>query len=223
MNRPSFSALLAFLFALPVTARAEPPPKFAKWEKAITAFENADRANPPAKGALLFVGASAIVRWKTLADDYPDQRVLNRGFGGSQIADSTHFAERMIFPYDPRMILLRAGGNDIHAGKSAERVLADFKDFVAKVRTKFPETEIVFISISPAPSRWSEAGTQKAANAFIEAYIRATPHLKYVETYDMVLGADGKPRPELFVEDQLHFTPAGYKLLAERVRPVLPK
>jgi lysophospholipase L1-like esterase len=223
MNRPLILALLAFVFVLPPALRAENPPDFAKWEKAISAFEEADRANPPAKGALLFVGASGIVRWKTLAEDYPDQRVLNRGFGGSQIADSTHFAERMIFPYAPRMILLRAGGNDIHAGKSAERVAADFKEFVGKVRTKLPEADIVFISISPAASRWEEAGIQKAANALIEAYIRETPHLKYVETYDMVLGADGKPRPELFVEDQLHFTPEGYKLLKERVRPALPK
>lgn len=223
MNRPSFLALLAFVFLLLPALRAEQPPNFAKWEKAIGAFEEADRAHPPAKGAVLFVGASAIVRWKTLAEDYPDLCVLNRGFGGSQIADSTHFAERMIFPYEPRMILLRAGGNDIHAGKSAEKVFVDFTAFVAKVRTKFPDTEIVFISISPAPSRWAEAETQKAANALIADYIRTAPHLKYVETYDMVLGADGKPQPELFVEDQLHFTPAGYKLLAERVRPVLPK
>lgn len=223
MNRPSLLALFAVVFLLPSVLRAEAPPNFAKWEKAITAFETADRANPPAKGAVLFVGASVFVRWKTLAEDFPEQRVLNRAFGGSQIADSTHFAERMIFPYEPRMILLRAGGNDIHSGKSADRVFADFKAFVAKIRSKFPETPIVFVSISPSPSRWAQAGTAKAANALIAAYIRETPNLQYVETYDMVLGADGKPRPELFVADQLHFTPAGYKLLTERVRPVLPK
>jgi len=55
----------------------------------------------------------------------------------------------------------------------------------------------------------------------IEAYTRQTPRLKYVDTYDMVLGADGQPRPDLFVEDKLHFNAAGYKLLAERVRPYL--
>jgi len=223
MNRPSLLVSLAFLLVVPPAVHAEAPPNFAKWEKAIAAFETADRANPPAKGAVLFVGASGFVRWKTLAEDFPEQRVLNRAFGGSQIAESTHFAERIIFPYEPRMILLRAGGNDIHSGKSAERVAADFKSFVAKVRSRFPETPIVFVSISPSASRWPEAATAKAANALIAAYIRETPNLQYVETYDMVLGADGKPRPELFVEDRLHFTPAGYKLLAERVRPVLPK
>jgi lysophospholipase L1-like esterase len=47
--------------------------------------------------------------------------------------------------------------------------------------------------------------------------------LKYIETYETTLGTDGKPRPELFVEDKLHFNAEGYKLLAERVRPYLPR
>ncbi|MGO9586419.1 MAG: hypothetical protein ACLP2Y_09505, partial [Limisphaerales bacterium] len=60
-------------------------------------------------------------------------------------------------------------------------------------------------------------------NAMVEEYARRTPHLQYIETYAMVLGADGKPRPELFLADQLHYNVAGYKLLVERVRPFLPK
>ena len=104
-----------------------PPPRvaqaadFEKWEKEIAAYEQADRTSPPPKGGLLFIGSSTIRLWKTLAQDFHQHRVINRGFGGSQIADSTHFAERIIFPYAPRMILLRAGGNDIHAGSKIIR------------------------------------------------------------------------------------------------------
>src|SRR5438128_1146008 len=102
---------------------------FAKWEKEIAAYEQMDRTNPPPRGALLFVGSSTIRRWETLAKDFPQHQVINRGFGGSQIADASHFAERIIFPYEPRMIFLRAGGNDIYAGKSPEQVFADYKEF----------------------------------------------------------------------------------------------
>ena len=66
----------------------------------------------------------------------PAHPIINRGFGGNEIADSTHFADRMIFPYQPRMIFLRAGGNDIHNGKTAEQVFADFKEFVATVHAQ---------------------------------------------------------------------------------------
>jgi lysophospholipase L1-like esterase len=212
------------LLALQQTAPcAETNHNSAKWEKEIVAFEQSDRTNPPPKGALLFIGSSTIRLWKTLAEDFPDQHVINRGFGGSQIVDSTHFAERAIFPHAPRAVFLRAGGNDLWAGKSPEQVFSEFKDFVAKVHARLPDTEIVFISLCPSVARWSHADKEKRLNTLVEGFVKQTPRLKYIETYPMSLGADGKPRPELFVSDQLHFNAEGYKLLAERVRPFLPK
>jgi lysophospholipase L1-like esterase len=192
-----------------------------RWEKAIAEYEAQDRANPPAKGQVLFIGSSTIVRWKTLDKDFPEAKTINRGFGGSQIADSTYFADRIIIPYAPKAIFLRAGGNDLNAGKSVEQVFADFKAFVAKVQGKLPDTDIMFISLSPSIARWKQADQEKTLNALIKDYIAGKPHLKYIETYDMVLGTDGKPRAELFVDDKLHFSDEGYKLLIERVRPYL--
>ena len=202
---------------------AETNHNFAKWEKDIATFEQTDATNPPPKGAVEFIGSSTIARWKTLAQDFPGQPVFNRGFGGSEIVDATHFATRVVFPYAPKMIILRAGGNDLWAGKTPEQVFADFKEFTATVHAKLPGTEIVFLSLSPSPARWKQHEREKELNRLIEDFVRQTPHLKYLETYDLPLGADGQPRPELFVADQLHFNAAGYKLLAERVRPLFSK
>jgi lysophospholipase L1-like esterase len=202
---------------------AETNHDFAKWEKEIATFEQMDRTNPPPKDAVLFTGSSTIRRWTTLAQDFPGQRVINRGFGGSEILDAAHFADRIISPYAPRVIFLRAGGNDLWHGKLPEQVFADFRDFVTKVHAKLPETEIVFISLNPTPSRWVEHEKEQALNALVQEFIRGKPRLKYVDTYPMVLGADGRPRAELFVADQLHFNAAGYALLADRVRPFLPR
>ena len=212
---------LSLSFVLPscVTEAAD----FEKWEKEITAFEQADRSSPPRKGGLLFIGSSTIRLWKTLAQDFPNQSVINRGFGGSQIADSTHFSERIIFPYQPRMILLRAGGNDIHAGKSPELVFSDFRAFVIKVREKLPDVEIAYIALSPSIARWNEKEKGEALNRMIQEYSREVPGLKYIDSSSISLGSDGKPRPELFVADKLHFSPEGYKLLAASVGPHLPK
>ena len=204
----------------PTTASTRPSGT-ERFEKEIAAYEAADRDNPPPKGAILFTGSSTIRGWKSLASDFPDRVVLNRGFGGSQITDATHFADRIIFPYEPKMIVFRSGGNDIHAGKTAEQVFEDYKAFVAKVRTRLPQVPIVFISWAPAPSRWEERQTNKRFNDFVQEYTRATPRLKYVETYDTTITPDGQPRMELFVKDRLHFNEAGYKVLAERVRPAL--
>ena len=195
----------------------------AKWEKDVAAFEAADRTNPPPKNALLFLGSSTIVRWKTLEKDYPNQPIINRGFGGNEIADSTYFADRIIFPYRPKMIYLRAGGNDIHNGKSADQVFEDFKAFVSTVHGKLPDTEILFISLSPSIARWDERDANKKLNALVETYVKGKPRLKYIDTWSVPLDAKGEPRPELFVEDKLHLSPEGYKLLIERVRPYIPR
>ena len=109
------------------------------------------KINHPPKGAILFIGSSSIRLWKTLARDFPEHKVINRGFGGSQIIDSVRFAERVVLPYQPKRIVFYAGGNDINAGKAPEEVCADFKAFVEKVRGALPETRIAYISIAPNP------------------------------------------------------------------------
>ncbi len=193
----------------------------SKWENEIAAFETGDRAHPPEKGGIVFVGSSSIRLWKTLAQDFPEHHVLNRGFGGSEIADSVQFADRIIFPYEPRMVVLYAGGNDIHAGKSPERVIADFKAFATKVREHLPQAEIVGISIAGNPARWAEVEKVKAVNEAIAAHIKEQPHMKFIDVFSKMVGSDGLPLPDIFAADQLHMNPAGYKIWVEIIRPYL--
>lgn len=194
-----------------------------KWEKDIVAFEKADREHPPEKGAILFIGSSSIRLWKTLAEDFPQHRVLNRGFGGSQIEDSVYFADRIVIPYAPRQIVFYAGGNDLNAGKVPERVIADFKAFVEKVRAKLPDTEIDYISIAGNPARWAQVKKVKAVNSAIEAWIRDQPKMKFINVFAAMLGPDGLPKPDIFVADKLHMNAAGYAIWKEIVGPVLLK
>lgn len=202
--------------------RAAEPAGPARWEKTIAAFEAADKTQPPPAHAILFIGSSTIVRWKTLAQDFPQHTVINRGFGGSQIADSVFYADRIVIPYRPRMIVLRAGGNDIHAGKTPEQVAADFQAFVEKVRAKLPEVRIAYLPINASPSRWANAEREQQANQLIKAYIATGQNLDYIDASAATLGADGKPREDLFVQDRLHFNAEGYKILAAIVRKHLP-
>ncbi len=156
-----------------------------------------------------------------MAEDLPNHKVLNRGFGGSQIVDATHFADRIIIPYKPKMVLIRAGGNDIFAGKSPEQTFQDFKDFVTKIHSKLPKTEVVYIALSPSVARWNNANKEKSLNQMVLEFTKKSKRVKYLDDYDVSLGADGKPRPELFIEDKLHFNAEGNELFAARVRKFL--
>jgi len=198
------------------------PHDFARWEKEIAAFEAADRANPPQKGGILFVGSSTIRLWRSLEQDFSNHKVINRGFGGSEIADATYYAERIIFPYEPKQIFLRAGNNDIHNGRLPQEVASDFVKFVRTVRERLPKTEIVFISLCPVPDRWGEKDKNRQLNHTIRRLALEMPRVSYVDAWNISLTKTGRARPELFAPDKLHFNGEGYKLLAERVRPYLP-
>ena len=201
--------------------RAAKPAPSEKWESAIREFEKADREMPPPPAAVLFIGSSTIRLWKTLKQDFPDHAVINRGFGGSQMADSVYFADRIVLPYRPRQIIVYAGSNDLASGKSPDEVASDFKAFVAQVRAKFPETRISFMAIGPSPARWSQADQQQKTNRLIKEFIKTGKNLDYIDVWDQYLGADGKPREEFFVADRLHNSELGYKIRAEAVRPYL--
>ena len=222
----AFSPLL-YPISLHAQAVIAPPPAavteraHAKWEPEIAAFEKADREKPPEKGGVLFIGSSSIRLWKTLARDFPNHRVLNRGFGGSQINDSVHFADRIIIPYAPRLIILYAGGNDINAGKSVEQVVKDFEAFVETVHAQLPQTRIAYISIAGNPARWAQVEKVKAVNARIAQMAKTNPKLQFIDTFTRMLGPDGLPRPEIFSPDRLHMNEEGYKLWTEIVRPYL--
>jgi lysophospholipase L1-like esterase len=200
---------------------AEAAHDFARWEKEIAAYEAADLIDPPPKGGVLFVGSSTIRLWKSLAQSFPEHKTINRGFGGSEIRDATHFADRLIVPHRPRQIFLRAGGNDIHAGRLPDEVAADFADFVRTVRARLPEAEIVYIGGNPVPSRWGETDKYRALNRKIRKQALRLPRVSYVDADDLSLDREGRARLDLFLADKLHFNAEGYRLLADRVRPFL--
>lgn len=218
---------ITLLLALFAIANAFAQNKTNAFEKEILAFEAKDKTNPPPKDAILFLGSSSIRMWKTLAQDFPRYRVINRGFGGSQIADSIYFADRIVLPYAPPVIVFYAGGNDINAGKSAATVFNDFKTFVAKVREKLPATKIAYISIAPNPARWSQIDRIREANKLIRDYTAKQKGLSFIDVHSQMLGADGQPKPDIYLADKLHMNEKGYaiwtRIVGEYLQWLVPR
>jgi len=191
------------------------------FEPEIRAFEKADRIMGQAHARIVFIGSSSIRLWEGLGFDFPDHYVVNRGFGGSHIADSVRHAERILTPNRPPLVVIYAGSNDIDAGKSPATVAADFKAFAAKVWALFPGTAVAYISIAPSPLRWSEVEQVREANRLIAAICAADKRLTFIDIFPKMLGDDGRPRSELYQADRLHMTRKGYLLWIPAVREVL--
>jgi lysophospholipase L1-like esterase len=208
-------------FVVAVTAPAEPvAAQDGIWEPAIAAFEESDRSAPPPAGEIVFVGSSSIRLWD-VQRYFPDLKIINRGFGGSQLSDAVRYAERIVTPYQPRIVVVYAGDNDIYAGATSEQVTISFEQFVRLVRARVPGVRIVFIGIKPSLRRWDVIERTRLANELIRAYAEHDDGVAFVDVDQAMLGWDERPRPELFVADGLHMTPAGYELWSALLRPLL--
>jgi lysophospholipase L1-like esterase len=193
------------------------------WEFSIRRFEREDRVNPPKPDGIVFTGSSSINFWHSLADDMKPLEVINRGFGGSQIAQVNYYAGRIVIPYRPRAVVLYAGDNDLAWpwSKSPETVFQDFQRFVQIIHSQLPDTWIYYISIKPTPRRWKIWPEAQKTNAMIEAYCRTQDRVQFIDATGVMLNARGTPRRELFRWDGLHMNAQGYELWTSIIKPVL--
>lgn len=197
------------------------PPSSDQWRADMARFAAQDAATPPPRDAIVFTGSSSVRMWQTLEADFPGKPVLNRGFGGSQLRDAVHYADQVAIAYRPRMIVLYAGDNDLDAGRSPEQVLHDFRAFVARVRARLPHTPIAFLAIKPSPQRAAQLARQQRANALVRREAATLRAVQFIDVATPMLGADGQPRPELFLADGLHMNARGYALWRAIVAPHL--
>ena len=137
------------------------------------------------------------------------------------MTDLLIYTDRIVLRYKPRMIVVNEGGNDIHSGRTPEQLLADIQTFVNRVRAPQPDAAIAFSGLTPSPARWSETDTRLRFNQMLKGYLATGKNLIYLDLFDSYLGADGKPREELFVEDKLHHSAAGYAVRIRIMRPIL--
>jgi lysophospholipase L1-like esterase len=203
-----------FVLALPASSQD-------LWEPAMQAFETLDASNTYPPESIFFTGSSSIVLWRTVAQDMAPYPVIHRGFGGSNMTDVLRYADRYIKKHRfGSMVVFVA--NDIvgnpASDKTPEQVRDLFRDFILKIRSYNADAPIFIIAITPTNSRWAVWPQIRQANNLLVQLTDEHKGVMFIPTEDLFLGADGKPKSELFVSDQLHMSPAGYALWSKRVR-----
>jgi lysophospholipase L1-like esterase len=191
--------------------------EFIEWQSEIAAFGAIDRICPPPAGAVLFVGSSSIRLWHTLAVDFAGVPTINRGFGGSEIADSLYFAELLVAPYRPAAIVMYAGGNDLADGKSPAQVRSDFSAFVQQARRWAGPVPFAYLSIKPNLSRRTQLPRIRQANALIRACAQER-EVDFLDVHTPMLEPGGGVDPRWFDVDGLHLNAQGYALWTGVVR-----
>src|SRR5580692_8032994 len=107
--------LLAAIFVLAIgrqSAAPAQPPRIPPFSSDIAAFKAQDAQTPPAKGQILFIGSSSFTRWTDVQSYFPTHPILNRAFGGSTLPDVIRYVNDIVFPYQPKQVVLYCGEND---------------------------------------------------------------------------------------------------------------
>ena len=216
-----FTRLFLFLLLF-ISAQVKSQQPF--WND-IQNFKKQDSTNPPPKNAILFVGSSSFTKWTDVQSYFPKYTIINRGFGGSTLVDVIRYANDIIFPYNPKQIVIYCGENDLAFSDtvSAQLVFNRFKQLFDMIQNKIPGENIVYISIKPSPSRASLMPKMIEANKLIKQFLSKYNNTTFIDVYYLMLKADGTPLEEIFIKDNLHMNAKGYAIWQKAIQPFLLK
>jgi lysophospholipase L1-like esterase len=191
----------------------------------IALFKKQDSTKFQPANGILFIGSSSFTKWTDVQTYFPSYPIINRGFGGSSLPDLIRYEKDIIFPYQPKQIVIYCGENDIAAADSvtAELVLERFTTLFNDIRKQWPRMPLVFISLKPSPARWAMRERMQRANHLIKKYLRKKKQTVFINVWDKMLGADGLPMADIFIVDKLHMNAKGYAIWRELIGPVLAK
>ena len=211
-----------FILAIAFTSSyAQEPPFYQD----IQAFKTKDSIQFPQKNAILFVGSSSFTKWVDVKDYFPGYTIINRGFGGSSLTDVIRYANVIIFPYEPKQIVIYCGENDFAGSDtvSVNTVVARFKTLFSLIRNKMPGVPVDYVSMKPSPSRKQLMPKFLQANLLIKDYLKQKKKAEFIDVYHKMLNADGTPIKDIFIEDNLHMNAKGYHIWQKIIQPYLMK
>ncbi|MEO9021300.1 MAG: GDSL-type esterase/lipase family protein [Ginsengibacter sp.] len=202
-------------------AKAQHTPFYSE----IQQFNKEDSLHFPPKNAILFIGSSSFRKWTDVQKYFPDFTIINRGFGGSTFPDAIRYADDIIFPYQPRQILIYEGDNDLASSDkiTPDSVLNRFKKLFWLIRSKLPDAAIAFVSIKPSPSRQRLFPKIEKSNLLIKQFLKKRKLSAFIDVYHKMLNSDGSPNRDIFTQDMLHMNDKGYAIWKKMIQPYLLK
>jgi lysophospholipase L1-like esterase len=211
-------ALILILLTAFITLKAQEAPFY----KDIQHFKKLDSVKFPPKNAVLFIGSSTFTKWTDVQNYFPKHVIINRGFGGSSLPNVINYVADIVYPYQPKQVVIYCGENDFGDSNVTAQILADrVKKLIELIRVKYPKIDIAYISIKPSPSREKLLPKMKEANKLIIEMISKMKRTTYINTFDSMFNPDGTIMTDIFLLDKLHMNAKGYTIWQGIMEPYL--
>jgi lysophospholipase L1-like esterase len=187
-----------------------------------TLLKRYDHAN--LKKAIVFTGSSSIRLWTDLNQRFPDQNILNTGFGGSQMSDLFYYTDELIVKYKPKRIFIYEGDNDLGTGKTPDEILRDASKVLKLIRCGLPKrVKVFFITPKPSIRRWEQKKMYEDYISKLKAWADKQKNVGVIDVWTPMLDASGDLKRDLFVADDLHMNSKGYDIWTSVINPYLKK
>lgn len=187
----------------------------------VDAFIKEDSLNPPPQHSVEFIGSSIFRLWAKLKEQMDPLPVFNRAFGGSRTNDVLYFMDKIVFPYSPKIIIYYCGSNDAGGSVPVNTITSNIISFFQRVEARLPDTKTFFVSVNRSPARKAKWSAIDSTNAIIEEFCSQSPRRKFINVNPVLFDLKGKPRLDLYLDDQLHFKDDAYKEFTKIIKPIL--
>jgi lysophospholipase L1-like esterase len=151
----------------------------------------------------------------------PGWDVLNQGVNGERSDQILARFDRDVLDERPKVVVIIAGVNDVYQGRPAAHVVEQLTTMYG--RATAAGIPVVAGSIVPYNTATPDQNARmREINDWIRATAAADPAIEFVDTRAAVAAPDDPDR--LFESpDGLHPSPAGYRRMADAIRPVIER
>ena len=102
------------------------------------------------KGAVVFLGDSITQGWHSLANAFPNLKVVNRGIGGDTTRGVLYRLKADVLNLDPKAIVLLIGINDVGLGAKPEDVADNIETILQAIKKFNPNLPVIVCQIMPS-------------------------------------------------------------------------
>lgn len=173
------------------------------------------------RNLVLFYGSSSFTLWEDMPRWFPGYNILNRGFGGSTLADCLEFFDRLVVPVSPKAILLYAGDNDLDQGVGPEELIRYLRTFIARKRQALGDTPMAYLSVKLSVARLHLMHKFAYTNYAVERFLADQEDVDFINIFRRMSGRGIAPFRRYYTHDDLHMNAHGYCLWSAAINDYL--
>ncbi|MEP6671792.1 MAG: GDSL-type esterase/lipase family protein [Chthoniobacter sp.] len=173
--------------------------------------------------SVVFFGDSITQGWGSLAKDFPNLKVSNRGISGDTTRGLRARLQGDVLDLHPKAVSILIGTNDLDQGGEPEVVVENLKAIVSALHAADPKMPVVINKVMPrGPKPDLFPDKIRRLNALYEEAFKNDAQVCFCDTWALFDDGNGSCKKEEF-PDMLHPNASGYAKWTTALQPIFDR